>query len=125
MRVTRQGRPVHQKPRNNLMRTHRAQQNLAAAPPTAAADYDAVVAQLAALRTEIEKLAGTVSQVASNRSQALAADVSDGMAEAVHYLGRQAKDGEARFEGAVAAHPYVALGMAAGVGLLLGALARR
>lgn len=102
-----------------------AQQNSAATNPTAGADYDAVVAQLAALRTDIEKLAGTVSQVASNRSQALATDVSDGIAEAAHYLGRQAKDGEAQFEDAVAAHPYVALGMAAGIGLLLGALTRR
>jgi ElaB/YqjD/DUF883 family membrane-anchored ribosome-binding protein len=102
-----------------------AQQNSPSTIPTAGADYDAVIKQLAALRTEIEKLAGTVSQMASNRGQALATDVSDGMAEAVHYLGRQAKDSEARFEGAVAAHPYVALGMAAGVGLLLGALTRR
>jgi ElaB/YqjD/DUF883 family membrane-anchored ribosome-binding protein len=102
-----------------------AQQNMAAAIPTAGADYDAVVAQLAALRVEISKLAGTVSDAAGHRGQALAADVSDGMAEAVHYLGRQARDGEARFEGAVATHPYVALCMAAGVGLLLGALTRR
>ncbi len=102
-----------------------AQQNSAKQTPTAQADYDAVVAQLAALREEMSKLAGTVSDVAGHRSQALATDVSEGMAEAVHYLGRQARDGEARFEGAVATHPYVALGMAAGVGLLLGALARR
>jgi ElaB/YqjD/DUF883 family membrane-anchored ribosome-binding protein len=91
----------------------------------AGADYDAAVAQLAALRTEIAKLAGTVSQAAGDRGQALATDVSDGMTEAVHYLGRQAKDGEAWFEGAVARHPYIALGMAAGVGLLLGTLTRR
>lgn len=102
-----------------------AQQNSAATTPTAGADYDAVVAQLAALRTEISKLAGTVSDAAGHRGQALATDVSDGMAEAVHYFGRQARDGEARFEAAVATHPYVALGMAAGVGLLLGALTRR
>ena len=102
-----------------------AQQNSAAGIPTAGADYEAVVAQLAALRDEMSKLAGTVTEVADHRGQALAADVSDGVSEAVHYLGRQARDGEARFEGAVATHPYLALGMAAGVGLLLGALTRR
>lgn len=102
-----------------------AQQHSAAPIPTADADYEAVVAQLAALRDEISKLAGAISDAADHRGQALAADVSDGMAEAVQYLGRRAKDGEARFEGAVATHPYVALGLAAGVGLLLGALTRR
>lgn len=102
-----------------------AQQDSAAKIPTAGADYDAVVAQLAALRDDITKLAGAFSEAAGNRSQALAADVSDGMAQAAHYLGRQARDTEARFEGAVALHPYLALGMAAGVGLLLGALTRR
>lgn len=102
-----------------------AQQNSKTETPTAGADYDAVVAQLDALRKEMTKLAGTVSTAAENRGHALARDVSDGVTEAAHYVGRQAKDGEARFEDAVTTHPYVALGIAAGVGLLLGALSRR
>ncbi len=101
-----------------------AQQN-SVAIPTAGADYDAVAAQLASLRGEISKLAGTVSDAAGHRGQALAADVSDGVSDAVSYLGRQARDGEARLEGAVTTHPYVAIGMAAGIGLLLGVLTRR
>lgn len=102
-----------------------AQDNPAAAIPTARADYDAVVAQLTALRADMTRLAAAVSDAANHRGQALATDVSDGVAEAAHYLGRQAREGEARFEGAVATHPYVALGMAAAVGLLLGTMARR
>lgn len=102
-----------------------AQQNSSTTPPTIAADYDAIVEQLAALRTEMVKLAGTVSEVAGHRTDSLATDVSDGMAEAMNHLSRQAKAGEARLESAVATHPYVALGIAAGIGLLLGALTRR
>lgn len=102
-----------------------AQQNSATAIPTMSADYNAIVDQLAALRVEMAKLAGMVSTAAGNRSESLATDVSEGMAEAVNHFSRQAKAGEARLEGAVATHPYVALGMAAAIGLLLGALTRR
>lgn len=101
------------------------QKNSAATIPTAGADYDAVVAQLAALREDLSKLAGAVSDAAGHRGQALAAGVSDGMTRSVRHLGGRVRRGEARFEGAVATHPYVALGVAAGLGLLLGALARR
>jgi ElaB/YqjD/DUF883 family membrane-anchored ribosome-binding protein len=92
---------------------------------TAGADYDAVVGQMAALRDDMERLAHNVRSTASSRSHAMAQDVTDGMNEAVSYLGRKGRDADARVEGAVAANPFVALGLAALVGLVLGAMARR
>ncbi|MCB6179066.1 hypothetical protein LHP98_13150 [Rhodobacter sp. Har01] len=92
---------------------------------TTGADYDAVMAQMTALRRDLADLAGSVQALASGRGHALAKDVSDGMSEAVSYMGRKGHDADARIEGAVAANPYIALGLAAGMGVLLGALTRR
>lgn len=92
---------------------------------TASADYDAVVEQMAALRHDMMELARNVQTAAGTRSQALARDVTDGMNDAVSYLGRKGHDADVRIEGAVAANPYIALGLAAGMGILLGALTRR
>jgi ElaB/YqjD/DUF883 family membrane-anchored ribosome-binding protein len=47
------------------------------------------------------------------------------MTEAAAYMGRKGHQAELRVEGAVAANPYIALGLAAGMGVLLGALTRR
>lgn len=101
------------------------QQNAAGAIPTLGADYDALAAQLATLRTEVSKLAGTLADAAGHRGQALSAEVSDGVSDATRYLGRQAKSAEARIAGAVTTHPYAVLILAAGIGLLLGKLTRR
>jgi ElaB/YqjD/DUF883 family membrane-anchored ribosome-binding protein len=51
--------------------------------------------------------------------------MTDGMSEAANYLGRKGHEADMRVEGAVAANPYIAMGLAAGVGVLLGALTRR
>lgn len=92
---------------------------------TVNADYDAVVAQMGSLRDEMSKLAQNVQSIANSKAHALSADVADGMSEAASYLGRKSHNAEARIEGAVSANPYIALGLAAGMGLLLGAMARR
>lgn len=92
---------------------------------TATADYEAVLAQMETMRDEMAKMAHNVQAIASRRSNAMAKDMSEGMSEAAHYLGRKGHDAEMRVEGAVAANPYIALGLAAGMGVLLGALTRR
>ncbi len=92
---------------------------------TATADYEAVLAQMAAMRDEMEKMAHHVQSIASKRGQTMARDMSEGMTEAAAYMGRKGHQAELRVEGAVAANPYIALGLAAGMGVLLGALTRR
>lgn len=92
---------------------------------TASNDYDAVIAQMEVLRGDIAKLAGTMQSLASNGGHALARDMTDGMNDAVNYLGRKGHAADLRIEGAVAANPYLAMGLAAGMGVLLGALTRR
>ena len=102
-----------------------AQEASALKVPSASAEYDAVVAQLAALREDFTKLANSVSSAAGRRTQTLARDVTDGMTDAAHYVGRKGHDAEARLEHAIAANPFRALGLAIGIGLLLGVLWRR
>ncbi len=92
---------------------------------TATADYEAVLAQMASMRDEMEKMAQNVQSMATKRGHAMAKEMSDGMTEAAAYMGRKGHQTELRVEGAVAANPYIALGLAAGMGVLLGALTRR
>jgi ElaB/YqjD/DUF883 family membrane-anchored ribosome-binding protein len=47
------------------------------------------------------------------------------MSDAATYLVRKGRNAEVQMESAVAANPYVALGLAAGLGFLIGAMARR
>lgn len=91
----------------------------------ATAEYEAVVAEMAAMRDDVSKLAHHVQSMASARGHAMAKDVSDGMSEAAKYIGQKGHEADQRIEGAVAANPYIALGLAAGMGVLLGAMTRR
>lgn len=91
----------------------------------ATADYEAVMQQMSILRADLAKIAQNVQGIASNRSQTIGRDMSEGMTEAANYLGAKGHDAELRVENAVAANPYIALGLAAGFGVLLGALTRR
>ena len=88
-------------------------------------DFDGLVAQLAALRDDVTKLAGSVTTLAERRGRKMASDISDGVSEAVHYVERKSVSVEAEIEKAVATHPLIALGLAAGIGLLIGAMTRR
>ena len=88
-------------------------------------DYDALLAQLAAMRADMTRLAAQMSDSVNAHGAVVAQTVSDGMTDARHYAGRKAHDADVRIEQAVAANPYVALAMAAGLGLLLGAMARK
>jgi ElaB/YqjD/DUF883 family membrane-anchored ribosome-binding protein len=55
----------------------------------------------------------------------MAADIAEGFDEARHYAGTTGRAAEARFEGSIATHPLMAVGLAAGAGFLVGALSRR
>ncbi len=92
---------------------------------TATADYEAVIAEMTAMRADVSKLAHHVQTLASTRGHAMTKDVTDAMTEAAKYIGQKGHDADQSVEGAVAANPYIALGLAAGMGVLLGALTRR
>ena len=64
-------------------------------------------------------------RIVGTRGHAIAQDMTQGMNDAVSYIGRKGHEADQRIEGAVAANPYMALGLAAGLGLILGALTRR
>lgn len=92
---------------------------------TAAADYDAVMSQMATLRDDIASVAHSVQSMASAGGHQLGRDITDGLNSSARYLGRKGHQADVRVEHAVAANPYIALGLAAGLGLLLGAITRR
>jgi len=92
---------------------------------TVAADYEAVTAQLASLREEMAKLATSVGKATVRQSQSIMDDVTDGMNEAARYVGKKGQTAEAQFETAVASNPWAAIAIAAGMGVLIGAMTRR
>lgn len=89
------------------------------------ADLDTMMAQLHALQDEVSKLSHSAVTAAESRGRKMASDISDGVSQAVHYVERKGVSGEAELEKSVASHPYMALGLAAGIGLLIGAMTRR
>ncbi len=88
-------------------------------------DYETLVAQIGGLRDELAKMAAQVSATASARGSAMAETVNQGVNDARAYAGRKTHDADVQIGNAVAANPYLALGLAAAVGLLLGAVTRR
>lgn len=92
---------------------------------SAANDYDEVSRQLTELRNDMSKLVQSVAGIATRRGNGLASDIADGYEEAKHYAEKNGKSAEAQLESSVAAHPWLAIGLAASTGLLLGAMSRR
>lgn len=91
----------------------------------AATDLEGLASQFSELREDLAKLTQSVASIAERRGRRMAADISDGLGEAVHYVERKGRSAEAQLESSVAAHPILALGLAAGAGLLIGVLTRR
>lgn len=89
------------------------------------ADYDVVVRQLAELKSDIAKLVASMGKASSADGNSVARDVAEGMNEAANYLGRKGTQADLRLESAISANPYIAIAIAAGAGLLLGAITRR
>lgn len=87
-------------------------------------DFEGLVAQLATLRDDMTKLTGSVTTLAERRGRKMATDISDGVSEAAHFVELRGIGAEADLERSVATHPLIALGLAAGIGLLIGAMTR-
>jgi ElaB/YqjD/DUF883 family membrane-anchored ribosome-binding protein len=88
-------------------------------------DVEEVNRQLSALRDDLARLAETVKTIAGRRGSTMAADIAEGFDEARRYAGTTGRSAEARFEGSIATHPLMAVGLATGAGFLVGALSRR
>lgn len=88
-------------------------------------DFDEIATQLTALREDVTKLTQTITAMTERRAHKMTSDVADGISEAVQFVERKGIGAEAELERTVAAHPFLSLGLAAGAGLLIGALAKR
>lgn len=93
--------------------------------PNLPADYDALLEQLGSMREDMARLAAQVGTAAAQNGKAMADTINTGMRDARRFAGHKAHDADVRIESAVSANPYLALGLAAIIGLLLGALTRR
>jgi ElaB/YqjD/DUF883 family membrane-anchored ribosome-binding protein len=88
-------------------------------------DFEGLAAQFAALREDMAALTQSVATMTERRGRRMASDISEGVSEAVQYVERKGQGAEADVEKTIAAHPLLALGLAAGAGLLIGAMTRR
>jgi ElaB/YqjD/DUF883 family membrane-anchored ribosome-binding protein len=75
---------------------------------------DDLIHQMEALRADMSKLMTTVS-----------GDVTDGLDQAGRQISRASRDARAAATNSVMDHPLAAMGIAVGVGLLLGLVARK
>lgn len=89
---------------------------------------DATLDELKSLLAEAEKALSSAGDGASEEVTALRGRLRDALAEGragARRLYERAKDEAHRADEAIHTHPYVAIGIAAGVGLLAGALISR
>jgi len=77
-------------------------------------DSDDFTHQFAVLRADVSRLMTTVSD-----------DVTDGLGQAGRRIERTGRDAQASATNTVLDHPFAAVGIAMGVGLLLGLVARK
>jgi ElaB/YqjD/DUF883 family membrane-anchored ribosome-binding protein len=89
------------------------------------AELEDLMAQLQVLREEVTRLTHAAAGAAEDRGRRMASDISDGVSQAVHYVERKGTDAEADLQKSVVTHPLMALGLAAGIGILIGAMTRR
>lgn len=82
--------------------------------PKTAPSADDLSQQVEALRADLMKLAATISD-----------DVSNGLDRAGRQIGQTGRDARASATDTVLGHPLTAVGIAAGLGLLLGLILRR
>ena len=73
-----------------------------------------LVKQIEALREDLMKLASSISD-----------DVSEGIGKAGRQITKTGRDARATATGTVLDHPLAAVGVAAGIGLMLGLIARK
>ncbi|MCX7288039.1 MAG: hypothetical protein NTW20_10910 [Rhodobacterales bacterium] len=92
---------------------------------TVTTEMEDLMAQLKILREDVSRLSHSAAGAAEGRGRRMAADISDGVSQAVHYVERKGTNAEADLQKSVATHPLLALGLAAGIGILIGAMTRR
>ncbi len=92
---------------------------------TNGSDHDALTVQLAELRGDVSELARTLASAIGNGGASFAHDVSGSVEEAARSMRRNGRAADAQIESAIAANPYLALAVAIGAGILLGAISRR
>jgi ElaB/YqjD/DUF883 family membrane-anchored ribosome-binding protein len=98
------------------------------ATPEQTVPHDSTIDEIKALLAEAENVIATSGSRASEEIDSLKERLRsalDKSRETAHKAMQMAKDGAAQADEAIQTHPYVAVGIAAGVGLLLGALLTR
>lgn len=99
------------------------------AKPAAKADAslspDDLGATLADLRRDVGDLVASIRKAAVDRGDAMVEDIAGGVNEATRVAARRGRESRVAVEQAVQDNPMMALGLAAGLGLLFGLALRR
>lgn len=98
------------------------------ATPDQTAPHDSTIDEIKALLAEAENVIASSEGAASEEIAALRARLRSALDRSratAHKAMKMAKESAACADEAVRTHPYVAIGVAAGVGLLVGALLSR
>ena len=90
-----------------------------------AADYEALLTQMAAMREDMGKLAAQMAASATAHGASMAGSIASGVQDARQLASRKAHEADQQLVQTIAANPYLALGLAAGLGLLVGVVTRR
>jgi ElaB/YqjD/DUF883 family membrane-anchored ribosome-binding protein len=85
-----------------------------ATPRSDSANQDDLRHQIEILRADVSKLMGTLSE-----------DISGGIGKAGHQITQAGHDARVAAANTVVAHPLTAVGLAMGLGLMLGMMARK
>lgn len=93
--------------------------------PTTPTDFAGLSAQFDVLRGDVATLTHAVTSMVERRGRRMVSDISDDIGSAVHAVERRGKTAEASLETSFALHPYLALFLAVGAGLMIGALSQR
>lgn len=98
------------------------------ATPDQTAPHDSTIDEIKALLAEAENVIASSEGAAGDENASLRERLRSALARSratAHKAMQMAKEGAAHADEAVRTHPYVAIGVAAGVGLLVGALLSR
>lgn len=88
-------------------------------------DLAELLEQMRVLRADVAKFAKIAGRTAESQAGAFTDDISEGFDEASRQLGARGRSAQKSLENAVFSNPLATIGVALGLGFLVGALSRR
>lgn len=97
----------------------------ASAANSVSAEVEDLRRAVAEQRAQLAELAGKAGSAASSRARAISEDIVEGFDDATRAAARRGRRARRAVEDRIQSHPMMAVGVAAGLGVLLGLFLRR